>query len=227
MLTISLFNIVYGEIEGARQGGGSLDDVSLYSANAKAYIGPTHRTPRPLRRNRRRRLPRVAARAQRSGHDRPRLRGREAEVPLRPRAARRVPVGQHARRRAGAARPPLFLRGRAVLLVPPVPAARQGRGATLPPRHGVPQLHRHADDGQDRLLRPGSVREDHQSAVDPRQDRPALARRDGEPRDRGRPHAVLRPAAARRRRDRRDAGAGSSSTPCRARSSTTRRAAWC
>ena len=40
MLTISLFNIVYGEIEGARQGGGTLDNVSLYSAAAKAYIGP-------------------------------------------------------------------------------------------------------------------------------------------------------------------------------------------
>jgi hypothetical protein len=41
MLTISLFNIVYGEIEGAHQGGGTLDNVSLYSATAKAYIGPT------------------------------------------------------------------------------------------------------------------------------------------------------------------------------------------
>jgi hypothetical protein len=40
MLTISLFNIVYGEIEGARQGG-AFDGTSLYSAAAKAYVGPT------------------------------------------------------------------------------------------------------------------------------------------------------------------------------------------
>ena len=78
---------------------------------------------------------------------------------------------------------------------------------TSTPGHGVPELHRDADDGQDRVLRPGSVREDHEPAAHPRQDRPALARRDGEPRDGGRPHAVLRPAAARRRHHRRDEGA--------------------
>jgi opacity protein-like surface antigen len=40
MLTITLFNIVHGEIEGARQSG-AFDGTSIYSAAAKAYIGPT------------------------------------------------------------------------------------------------------------------------------------------------------------------------------------------
>jgi hypothetical protein len=39
MLTITLFNIVGGEIEGAWQGG-SLADTSIVTAAAKAYIGP-------------------------------------------------------------------------------------------------------------------------------------------------------------------------------------------
>ena len=77
----------------------------------------------------------------------------------------------------------------------------------FPPGHGVPELHRDADDGQDRLLRPGLVREDHQPAAHPRQDRTALPRRHGEPGDGGRPHALLRPAPARRGCDRRDEGA--------------------
>jgi hypothetical protein len=41
MLTISLFNIVYGEIEGAHQGAETVDGVSLYSGAAKAYLGPS------------------------------------------------------------------------------------------------------------------------------------------------------------------------------------------
>jgi opacity protein-like surface antigen len=40
MLTITLFNIVHGEIEGAHQGG-AFEGTSLYSAAAKAYLGPT------------------------------------------------------------------------------------------------------------------------------------------------------------------------------------------
>jgi hypothetical protein len=39
-LTISLFGIVHGEIEGGWQGG-ALEGTSLYNANAKAYLGPT------------------------------------------------------------------------------------------------------------------------------------------------------------------------------------------
>src|SRR5262249_59520518 len=57
---------------------------------------------------------------------------------------------------------------------------------------GLPELHHDADDGQDRLLRSWPLREDHQPALDPQQDRAALAGRDGEPRDRDRPHALLR-----------------------------------
>ena len=40
MLTITLFNIVHGEVEGARQGG-PFEGTSLYTASAKAYLGPT------------------------------------------------------------------------------------------------------------------------------------------------------------------------------------------
>jgi hypothetical protein len=40
MLTITLFNIVHGEIEGAWQGG-AVADTSVVSAAAKAYIGPS------------------------------------------------------------------------------------------------------------------------------------------------------------------------------------------
>ncbi len=40
MLTITLFNIVHGEVEGAYQGG-ALEGTSLYTASAKAYLGPT------------------------------------------------------------------------------------------------------------------------------------------------------------------------------------------
>ena len=39
-LTISLFSIVHGEIEGGWQGG-ALEGTSLYNANAKACLGPT------------------------------------------------------------------------------------------------------------------------------------------------------------------------------------------
>lgn len=39
-LTISLFSIVHGEIEGGRQGG-AFEGTSLYTAAAKAYLGPT------------------------------------------------------------------------------------------------------------------------------------------------------------------------------------------
>jgi hypothetical protein len=41
MLTISLFNIVYGEIEGAHQGAELEGGPSLYTAAAKAYLGPS------------------------------------------------------------------------------------------------------------------------------------------------------------------------------------------
>ena len=41
MLTISLFNIVYGEIEGAHQGSDFVDGPSIYSGTAKAYLGPS------------------------------------------------------------------------------------------------------------------------------------------------------------------------------------------
>jgi len=40
MLTITLFNIVHGEVEGARQGG-AFEGTSLYTASAKAYLGPS------------------------------------------------------------------------------------------------------------------------------------------------------------------------------------------
>ena len=40
MLTITLFNLVSGEIEGAWQGG-ALPSTSLFSLSAKAYIGPS------------------------------------------------------------------------------------------------------------------------------------------------------------------------------------------
>ncbi len=40
MLTISLFNIVYGEIEGAHQGA-EIGGPSLYTVAAKAYLGPS------------------------------------------------------------------------------------------------------------------------------------------------------------------------------------------
>jgi len=40
MLTITLFNIVHGEIEGAGQGS-ALADTSIVTAAAKAYIGPS------------------------------------------------------------------------------------------------------------------------------------------------------------------------------------------
>jgi len=39
MLTITLFNIVHGEIEGARQSG-AFEGTALYTAAAKAYLGP-------------------------------------------------------------------------------------------------------------------------------------------------------------------------------------------
>jgi hypothetical protein len=40
MLTITLFNIVHGEVEGARQAG-AFEGTSLYTASAKAYLGPS------------------------------------------------------------------------------------------------------------------------------------------------------------------------------------------
>jgi hypothetical protein len=40
MLTITLFSFVHGEVEGTWQGG-DLEGTSLYSAAAKAYLGPT------------------------------------------------------------------------------------------------------------------------------------------------------------------------------------------
>lgn len=40
ILTITLFNIVHGEVEGVRQGG-AFDGTSLYTASAKAYLGPS------------------------------------------------------------------------------------------------------------------------------------------------------------------------------------------
>ncbi len=40
VLTITLFNIAHGEVEGARLGG-AFEGTSLYTASAKAYLGPT------------------------------------------------------------------------------------------------------------------------------------------------------------------------------------------
>jgi hypothetical protein len=40
MLTITLFNIVHGEVEGAWQGG-AVAGTSVYTAAAKAYLGPS------------------------------------------------------------------------------------------------------------------------------------------------------------------------------------------
>jgi hypothetical protein len=40
MLTITLFNIVHGEVEGTWQGG-AFESTSLYTASAKAYLGPS------------------------------------------------------------------------------------------------------------------------------------------------------------------------------------------
>lgn len=40
MLTITLFNIVGAEVEGAKQGS-ELGDTSLYSLSGKAYVGPS------------------------------------------------------------------------------------------------------------------------------------------------------------------------------------------
>jgi opacity protein-like surface antigen len=39
-LTISFFGVVHGEIEGTRQSG-ALEGTSIYTAAAKAYLGPT------------------------------------------------------------------------------------------------------------------------------------------------------------------------------------------
>ena len=61
MLTITLFNIVGGELEGAWQGS-DVADTSIVSVAAKAYLGPSIGPLRPLRRPRRRRLPREPAR---------------------------------------------------------------------------------------------------------------------------------------------------------------------
>ena len=40
ILTITLFGIVHGDVEGARQSG-ALEGTSLYTASAKAYLGPS------------------------------------------------------------------------------------------------------------------------------------------------------------------------------------------
>jgi opacity protein-like surface antigen len=40
ILTITLFNIVHGDVEGVWQGG-ALESTSLYTASAKAYLGPS------------------------------------------------------------------------------------------------------------------------------------------------------------------------------------------
>lgn len=40
MLTITLFNIVHGEVEGARQSG-AVSGTTIYTAAAKAYLGPS------------------------------------------------------------------------------------------------------------------------------------------------------------------------------------------
>lgn len=40
ILTITLFNIVHGDVEGIRQGG-ALESTTLYTASAKAYLGPS------------------------------------------------------------------------------------------------------------------------------------------------------------------------------------------
>ena len=59
-----------------------------------------------------------------------------------------------------------------------------GRVHREPPRAG--------DLGQDRLLRPRPVREDHHAPADPRERPPGLARAAHQPLHRGRPHPLLR-----------------------------------
>jgi hypothetical protein len=41
MFTISLFNFVYGEVEGARQGSDAVLDAKMWSLSGKAYVGPS------------------------------------------------------------------------------------------------------------------------------------------------------------------------------------------
>ena len=69
--------------------------------------------------------------------------------------------------------------------------------------YGFLQLQHDADGGQGRLLRPRSVREDDQPPLHLSAHDRGLAGRDGLPRDGDRPHPLLRPAADRRRLDRR------------------------
>ena len=80
---------------------------------------------------------------------------------------------------------------------------------------------------QDRLLRAGPVRKDDEPAVHLRPGAGEPPRPHGVARDPDRPHAVLRLPAARPRHASRASRPGSSSTPCRARSTTTPPASWC
>ena len=172
MLTITLFNLVSGEIEGAWQGGDAPLHEPLQPLRQGLPRAPA-RASRPLRRTRRRRLPRVAAGRQRHRHPGPRLPRGQAQVPLRPGDPRGVPVGGPAHARPGGPGPPLRLRpGPELLIALPRPA----RGATLPASHGLPELHHDADDGEDRLLRSRPVRQDDEPPVDPQQDRAPVPR---------------------------------------------------
>ncbi len=220
IFTITLFNLVHGEVEGARQGS-DLADTSLLSLSAKVYVGPTIG----------RFVPYVGLGVGVYSETRPGdddrgtlgtlLRRHQVQAAARRPAARGVRLGQPAGRRPREARRPLLHRRGNRNLSRSCPAVRTHRreltavtGTTCARvlncrlhRNGLPQLHHDAGDVQDRLLRSWSVRQDHEPAVDPPQDGPGLPRRDGQPRDRGGPHALLRPAAARRRHDRRDEGA--------------------
>ena len=116
-----------------------------------------------------------------------------------PRPGRRTRSGDPSRttkiRAEGVAAPRNPFRVLQFLQPPVCPAANQ--------THGFLQLRHDADGGQDRVLRPGPVRKDHQPPPHLRPDLPRLPRRDGLPRDGDGPDALLRSAAPGRRGDRR------------------------
>ena len=128
MLTITLFNIVHGEIEGRGQGS-ELRGTSLVTASAKAYLGPTFGRFVPYAGLGAGVYHQIAARRRRPGYDR---------ASSSPGVKLKFPFGlvlrgeyqwvDHARRCAGAARPPLLLRRGAFFLTggaashPPYPA---------------------------------------------------------------------------------------------------------
>jgi hypothetical protein len=143
-----------------------------------------------------------------------RLRVKQGEAELDDVFARIMSKVEEEHTAAGAARAPS----------PRSPTTTSTASSVSPASDELHQLRLPRDQLQDRLLRSRSVREDDQPAVHLRQDEPQRQGQADLARHRDRPHPVLRLPAPRPRHGARASRPASTSTPCPARSSTTRAA---